>query len=27
VPAQSLLDRYHGIWGGDVSRVYAEESF
>ena len=27
VPAQSLLDRYNGIWGGDVSRVYAEESF
>jgi glutamate--cysteine ligase len=22
VPAQVLLDRYHGEWGGDVSRVY-----
>ena len=27
VPAQALLDRYHGAWGGDVSRVYGEESF
>jgi glutamate--cysteine ligase len=27
VPAQRLLDRYHGDWAGDVSRVYAEESF
>ena len=27
VPAQVLLDRYHGQWGGDVSKVYAEESF
>ncbi|MDQ2891555.1 MAG: glutamate--cysteine ligase [Pseudomonadota bacterium] len=27
VPAQTLLDRYHGAWNGDVSRVYAEESF
>ena len=27
VPAQALLDRYHGAWNGDVSRVYAEESF
>ncbi|KQT31395.1 glutamate--cysteine ligase [Sphingomonas sp. Leaf412] len=27
VPAQRLLDRYHGAWGGDVSNVYAEESF
>ena len=26
-PAERLLDRYHGEWGGDVSRVYAEESF
>ncbi|MEO8722800.1 MAG: glutamate--cysteine ligase [Sphingobium sp.] len=26
-PAESLLERYHGEWGGDVSRVYAEESF
>lgn len=27
VPAQVLLDRYEGAWGGDVSRVYGEESF
>ena len=26
VPAQVLLDKYHGEWGGDLSRVY-EESF
>jgi len=26
VPAQDLLDKYHGEWGGDISRVY-EESF
>ncbi len=26
VPAQVLLDKYHGEWGGDISRVY-EESF
>ncbi len=26
VPAQHLLDRFHGEWGGDISRVY-EESF
>jgi len=26
VPAQVLLDKYHGAWGGDLSRVY-EESF
>ncbi|VVT12054.1 glutamate--cysteine ligase [Erythrobacter sp. EC-HK427] len=26
VPAQLLLDKYHGEWGGDISRVY-EESF
>jgi glutamate--cysteine ligase len=26
VPAQRLLDKYHGPWGGDISRVY-EESF
>jgi len=26
-PAEILLDRYHGEWGGDLSRVYAEESF
>ncbi|WP_298671939.1 glutamate--cysteine ligase [uncultured Sphingomonas sp.] len=27
VPAEVLLERYHGAWGGDVSRVYGEESF
>ena len=27
VPAQDLLDRYHGAWGGDVSRVYDEMKF
>jgi glutamate--cysteine ligase len=26
-PAERLLEAYHGRWGGDVSRVYAEESF
>ncbi|MBJ6122135.1 glutamate--cysteine ligase [Sphingomonas mollis] len=26
-PAESLLDRYAGTWNGDLSRVYAEESF
>ncbi|OYW44201.1 MAG: glutamate--cysteine ligase [Sphingomonadales bacterium 32-68-7] len=26
VPAQRLLDKFHGAWGGDISRVY-EESF
>jgi len=27
VPAQLLLDRYHGAWGGDLSRIYDEMSF
>lgn len=27
VPAELLLDRYHGPWAGDVSRIYAEASF
>ncbi|KTT67242.1 glutamate--cysteine ligase [Sphingomonas sanguinis] len=27
VPAQALLDRYHGEWDGDISRVYGEASF
>jgi glutamate--cysteine ligase len=27
VPAQRLLDKFHGAWGGDLSRIYAEESF
>ncbi len=26
-PAEILLDKYHGEWGGDISRVYAEMSF
>src|SRR3954470_18766337 len=26
-PAERLLDRYHGEWNGDISRIYAEESF
>jgi glutamate--cysteine ligase len=26
VPAQRLLDKFHGAWGGDISRVY-EKSF
>jgi glutamate--cysteine ligase len=26
-PAETLLDRYHGEWGGDVSHVYDEMSF
>lgn len=27
VPAQRMLDKYHGEWGGDLSRVYGEYSF
>ncbi len=27
VPAEMLLDRYHGDWNGDVSRIYAEARF
>jgi len=27
VPAQRLLDLYHGEWQGDLSRIYAEKSF
>ena len=27
VPAQVLLEKFHGEWGGDISRVYAGESF
>ena len=27
VPAEVLLEKYHGEWGGDVSRVYDELSF
>ncbi|HEX8583260.1 MAG TPA: glutamate--cysteine ligase [Allosphingosinicella sp.] len=26
-PAEQLLERFHGAWGGDVSRVYEEMSF
>jgi glutamate--cysteine ligase len=26
-PARRLLDRYHGEWKGDISRIYAEESY
>jgi glutamate--cysteine ligase len=26
-PAERLLERYHGAWAGDVSRIYEEESF
>jgi glutamate--cysteine ligase len=26
-PAELLLDRYHGEWGGDVSHIYEEMSF
>src|SRR5918997_902006 len=26
-PAELLLDRYHGEWQGDVSRIYKEMSF
>jgi len=27
VPAELLLEKYHGAWGGDVSRVYEELRF
>ena len=27
VPAQRLLDLYHGAWNGDLSRLYEEKSF
>jgi glutamate--cysteine ligase len=26
-PAERLLERYHGEWGGDIVRIYAEESY
>ena len=26
-PAERLLDLYNGDWGGDISRIYAEQSF
>ncbi|HEY6868479.1 MAG TPA: glutamate--cysteine ligase [Novosphingobium sp.] len=27
VPAQVLLDKFHGEWGGDISRIYQAEHF
>ena len=27
VPAEVLLEKYHGVWGGDVSKVYEELTF
>jgi len=27
VPAQRLLDKFNGEWGGDITRVYGEKSF
>ncbi|MEZ5715325.1 MAG: glutamate--cysteine ligase [Paracoccaceae bacterium] len=27
VPADELLERYHGAWGGDLSRIYEEFSY
>jgi glutamate--cysteine ligase len=27
VPAQRLLDLYHGAWNGDLSRIYDVKSF
>ncbi len=27
VPAEVLLERYHGVWNGDVSKIYDEASF
>ena len=27
VPADELLEKYHGEWGGDLSRIYAEYSY
>ena len=27
VPADELLEKYHGDWGGDLSRIYAEYSY
>ncbi len=27
VPADELLDRYHGDWKGDLTRIYAEYSY
>jgi glutamate--cysteine ligase len=27
VPADELLEKYHGAWAGDLSRIYAEYSY
>ena len=27
VPADELLERYHGVWNGDLSRIYSEYSY
>ena len=27
VPADELLDRFHGDWNGDLTRIYAEHSY
>ena len=27
VPADELLEKYHGAWGGDLSRIYGEYSY
>jgi glutamate--cysteine ligase len=27
VPAQKLLDKFHGEWGGNLARIYDEEAF
>ena len=27
VPADELLERYHGDWGGDLTRIYADYSY
>ena len=26
-PSQELLEKYHGEWGGDLSRIYQEYSY
>jgi glutamate--cysteine ligase len=27
VPADELLDRYHGDWQGDLGRIYADYAY
>ena len=27
VPADELLDQYHGEWGGDLTKIYAAHSY